>query len=302
MIEAVSHPSVLGTWDPFGCKPYLELYGETRPLLYLNNAQMVLPGSIDHMPQMATAIPIYEYFWTIGIPENLTCKPSKHASNRGIFCSKRNDIGADVWLFFPVTCGWRACEVVATVKYLRPLPHKHKLMEKVSRYWASTTPVVEDVANIAKLLPNPATDAAATILNWLAKLRITSLPPVEGFEWSVNKVTTRVKSDVGPEVMEGVHWTLPESMFTELGCRLTGSVAAYFQPTRIQQNEGNSGNQHEEGQKKPILARAVVHIVSDKFVPTEDGENKYDADKDFMKLDITPCLPISEAYPARSTR
>jgi hypothetical protein len=65
MIEVVSHPP---NWDetsrdqPF----YLELFGETKPLLEQNFAEALPAGAADGSPQTIAFTPVYEYWWTIG--------------------------------------------------------------------------------------------------------------------------------------------------------------------------------------------------------------------------------------------
>jgi hypothetical protein len=45
---------------------YLELFGETRPALANNYAQVLPVGPSDGSPETAHTTPIYEYWWTIG--------------------------------------------------------------------------------------------------------------------------------------------------------------------------------------------------------------------------------------------
>lgn len=115
MIEVVACPPNLGDWEPCGNQPYFELYGEARPLLCTDRTEILPAGTADAVPQSATATPIYEYYWTLGLPEGwashravapLDRLPSQHATDY-----------AQVCLFFPLDGGWRASEVVTTVRY-----------------------------------------------------------------------------------------------------------------------------------------------------------------------------------------
>jgi hypothetical protein len=275
MIEVVSYPPDLGVWDPRG-NPYLELYGETKPLLCMDRLETGAADS-DQVQRVSPFMAVYEYFWTLGVSEDKQARPDSHFF-------QGNDPGAELWLLFPRTGGWRICEVAAAIRYLRPLPHKHNLMEKVNEFWKNTTPILTDVAQIAKALPIPGTEPTATLLNMLAQLRITSLPPVEGFLWSVDKVT----KCVGSEVMEGVHWMLPKTMFTELGgTRLTGSITVYFHPAHLQE-DGVVLEHQSKFEQRPILARAVVHAEKgDQYVPAVEKDGN--SEVHYLKLGIRPC-------------
>jgi hypothetical protein len=69
MIETVSYPEDLSSWDPDAQPFYLELFGETSPKMDLSYAEVLPSGSgADGQPQTAAPTPIYEYWWTIGHP------------------------------------------------------------------------------------------------------------------------------------------------------------------------------------------------------------------------------------------
>lgn len=269
----VSYPPDLGTWDP-SVDPYFEFYGETTPHLCMGHLETVSTSS-DDARKTEPFMAVYEYFWTLGVSEDKRSQPGSH-----LF--RHDDPGAEVWLLFPRTGGWRICEVVAAIRYLRPLPHTHNLMEKATDYWEKASPLLDKVSNIAKDLP-VAGAPTATLISMLAKMRLTSLPPVDGFLWSVDKVT----KCVGSEVLEGVQWKLPKTIFTDLGgTRLTGSITVYFHSAHLQQN-GVVSTHEPEFEQKDILARAIVHAQKgDQCVPP--GEDDESVER-YIKRGIKPC-------------
>lgn len=80
-------------------------------------------------------------------------------------------------------------------------------------------------------------EGAVTTLNALAQLKLNSIPPDGGYEWSVGKVTFGHDDEQHQDrsgVMQGVVWKLPAKMFTDLGGRLTGSLAVSYIPCQLQ--------------------------------------------------------------------
>jgi len=276
------YPSDWSTWDSSCLKPYLELYGEAHPFICTNLTETLPAQSINNDPQMSAVAPIYEYFWTIGISKHLFERFTHHAENvvtKRVDTLRNHDTGAEVLLYFPLTGGWRVEAVVASIKYVRPLPHHDDLVKKVAEYWDTVGPVVSKVAELTEHLNIPGVSTGASIINTLAKVPITSLPPVEGLPWCVRKVTGYVDS----EIMDGVQWMLPKKLFYVLGSRVTGSIAVYFHPaqSRKKQQDIVSINQPTV-QTRPILARAVVYDGGEPLPNIEkDG-------KDYIELDVTP--------------
>ena len=280
MNEVVSYPLDLAQWDagsqeqPF----YLELYGETSPLIALDFAQILPAGPIDYSPQPQTEgpLPIYEYSWTIG---------HSVGSHLGDLGKKLQDPAASIFLFLPISRGWRVKELVATVKYLRPVTEQEKWLEKLSQYSKEVSPLISDVSELARLVPGAAPfSEAASIVSTIAKLQINNVPRVEGFEWSVSKVTD--KSAYG--LMQGIQWTIPKQMFEKLGNRLTGSVAVSFIPSLIQQKY----QVWDKGQELPfqqgtLLARAEIYgPVKDQ--PMYMVPHQQDQPINFIELQIAP--------------
>src|ERR1700689_4491221 len=64
MIEVVSAPPVLSQWVPARDPYYLELYGETSPVLDTALAEVIPAGAAD--PVTASPAPVYEYWWPRG--------------------------------------------------------------------------------------------------------------------------------------------------------------------------------------------------------------------------------------------
>ncbi len=296
MIEVASwYPPDLEEWNLNSTKPYLELYGETEPYLCTNLAKTLPPGSPTNNPQTLEATTIYEYFWTIGISQCLydrlfllhtkgnkalrlaeteLGKAEQTVKTEVDKVLQQDEPGAEVTLYFPLSGGWRIYEVVSTIRYLRPLPHQENLVDEVTHYWQTVGPVVDSVAGFLGHLAGPASAVSSTLLHSLAKLPITSLPPVKGLSWSVHKVTNRV----GTEVMDGVQWKLPKKMFEVLGSRLSGSVAVYFHPSWQQQASKVWSSlpveqRERANESKPIQARVVVHIPDNQKIPVTEYES-----------------------------
>lgn len=281
MIEVVSYPPDLSSWDQSEHPFYLEVFGETEPLLDMSYAE-VLPSGSDAV-KATDSTPIYEYWWTIGhagqAPEHHHLWPERPSENP--IWNKLEDIAARVYLYFPISSGWRIKELVATVKYLSPVHDQASWSTAAAEEWTKIQPLMEDAGNLAsKLGPIPGVGTvaagAAPILSTLAKLKIGSVPQgVKGFDWSVGKVTFGSKKMHG--VMQGVMWTLPKQMFELLGGRLTGSLALSFIPSRRQ----SSGSETPwTPQPAPLLGHAVVYADDDKiWVPGSST---------FVELSLSP--------------
>jgi hypothetical protein len=256
MIEVVSHPADLASWDPQQEPFYLELYGETRPLVDVTYAEVRPAGTDDGAEQTTAATPIYQYWWTIGHtgdPQQLD----------DLWNRLDGHVAARVYLYFPLDKGWRIKELVATVKYLQPFYEQTTFWNKLTDDWQHfASPAIAGAGSLAGLAPNPAVAGAGSILSAIAKLQINSVPQVPGFEWSVGKVTTPWQ-DVG--VVQGVMWTLPKKMFTELGGRLTGSLALSFIPSQRQQGAEVGAAAPTFGQGA-VLAHAVVYGPGDRHL------------------------------------
>ena len=275
------HPSDWNTWNSSSLQPYLELYGETHPFICTNLTETLPAHSMNNDPQMNAVAPIYEYFWTIGISEHLYAMFAQHLENvveREVHSFWHPDTGVEVTLYFPLTGGWRVESVVASIRYVRPLPHHDNLVKKVADYWDTVAPIVGKVAELTKGLDIPGVSTSASLINTLAKVPITSLPPVEGLPWTLTRVTGYLAS----EIRDGVRWTLPKKLFYVLGSRLTGSIAVYFHPAQSRQQQETVSNNQLTVQTRTILAQAVVH---------DDGKRLPNIEKDgkeYIELDVSP--------------
>jgi hypothetical protein len=91
----------------------------------------------------------------------------------------------------------------------------------------------------------PAASATGHVLDAMAKMKVGSVPQAPGFEWSVKKFTTwaHVPSDTDSpakagagELVDGIVWNIPPSMFETLGSRINGSVAVSLLPLSNQKS------------------------------------------------------------------
>ena len=68
--------------------------------------------------------PVYEYWWTVGHggskPEHRHLFENRKKLD---LCHQLEDIAARVYLYFPISGGWRVQELAASAKYLAPVAH-----------------------------------------------------------------------------------------------------------------------------------------------------------------------------------
>lgn len=276
MIQVATYRADLSQWkqdeDPF----YLEVFGETQPLLDMKYAETVPAGAQDARTTRATLI--YEYWWTIGhgghgpVHRHLLGGRTKTQ-----LWSELDDVAARVYFYFPISGGWRAKELVATVKYLSPVSDQENWSEKAADDWRRIQPLVADAGQLASSLAAavPVAAGAAPVLSALSKLQIGSVPQgVKGFNWYVEKVTFGAAAGHG--VMQGVVWALPKPMFELLGGRLTGSLALSFIPSQTQSDNGENW----VPKPLPMLAHAVIYA--------DGNEHWVPAKNQFVELQLTP--------------
>lgn len=288
-IESASHPSDLKQWDGKGEDPYyFEVFGETSPVLDTAYAEVVPAGASEGAAQTTQLAPVYEYWWTIGHPGNRPEHggPLGRIKGPSDLWARLPDSAAHVYVYFPMGGGWRVKELAATVKYMSPVAHEESFWEKAAQDWQVVQPLADDASKLASAA-GPAAGAAASgsvkLLGAIAQLKLSSVPPVKGFEWSAGKVAFGSKEHGG--VAQGVMWTLPASMFRELGGRLTGSLAVSFIPDR-QQAPGTVSAATPRPEPQDLLAHAVVYSP-------EGHEHDHWApdDRSFVHLRLAPRLP-----------
>ena len=286
MITVASFPVDLGQWDQDQDPYYLEVFGEAEPLLDMAHAQVVPAGG--SAAASASPTPIYEYWWTIGHGGS---KPQ----HRHLFESRQKvdlwhrleDIAARVYLYFPISGGWRTQELAASAKYLSPVEHQSDWTDKAAADWQRMQPMMAGAGQAASALgvvPGIGTVAAgaAPLLSAMSKLQVGAVPQgVKGFDWYVEKVTVPPAAHHG--VMQGVVWAIPKEMFEHLGGRLTGSLALSFVPSAA------VGQTPWEAQTLPMLAHAAVYA---------DGETSWvPAQNQFIQLPLSPKVPAATGHP-----
>jgi hypothetical protein len=279
MIEVVTGRCVFPIPPDRTSSYYLEVYGETRPLLASNYAQVLPPGPADGDAESTDATPIYEYWWTIGHELDIHYEHSFSLFRRGPLQShgfwdslgEVDGAAARVYFFFPVSANWRIKELAATLKYLSPAPEQRSWLHEAAAHWQNVTPFLQTASDLTKIVPTPATAAASEGLAALAKLQLNSVPPGPDIDWSVMKVTHGKPPD---DVMQGVVWNLPQSVFTRLGSRITGSLALSFIPAHVQE-AGVARKEVAPPQAAGIQAHAVVYGHDDEKLwapgPGTDG-------------------------------
>jgi hypothetical protein len=280
VIAVASFPADLGQWHQDEHPYYLEVFGEAEPVLDMTHAEVLLAGGAE--AASTSPAPVYEYWWTIG-------HGGSRPEHRHLFGGRKNldlwhqleDIAARVYLYFPISGGWRIQELAASAKYLSPVAQQSDWTEKASADWQRLQPILAGAGQAASALgvvPGVGTIAAgaAPILSAVSKLKLGSVPQdVKGFNWYVEKVTFPAAADHG--VMQGVVWAIPKEMFDLLGGRLTGSLAVTFIPTMA------AGQPSWSTRTLPMLAHAVVYA---------DGQTTWvPAQSRFIGLPLSPQVP-----------
>ena len=238
---------------------------------------MIPPGGATAASTGPT--PIYEYWWTIG-------HGGSRPQHRHLFESRKKldlwhrlkDIAARVYLYFPISGGWRMQELAASAKYLSPVAHQSDWTEKAAADWQRMQPILAgagQAASTLEVVPGVGTVAAgaAPILSAMSKLQVGTVPQgVKGFDWYVEKVTVPAAAHHG--VMPSVVWAIPKEMFELLGGRLTGSLALSFIPV------ATTGQASWEARPLPILTHAAVYA---------DGQASWvPAHNQFVELPLSP--------------
>jgi len=298
--------------SPISPTPYfLELYGETKPQFDPNYAQVLAYRDKD------TAGPIYEYFWTLGrydrSPDNNGQQadhpqsgetPAEAMLRRVLHLKQATGAGdsgwgkfadgrfAQVYLLFPRSRGWRVHEVAASVKYLAPIAMQKTFLHDLDKDIGALQPLLGVAGTVAgatsALGAGPVGSATGHILDAVAKMKVGSVPQAHGFDWFVEKITTRIepgqphegealKGEDGEDV-DGIVWHLPQSMFEALGSRINGSIAVSVfpmpQPQRQSATTPASGSSLVRACALLPLVGRDVHLPSDAYVylPLNPGD------------------------------
>jgi len=280
VITVASFPPDLGAWKQDEHPFYLEVFGEAEPLLDMAHAEVIPPGGATAASTSST--PVYEYWWTIG---HGGTKPEHRHLLQGRdkldLWHRLDDVAARVYLYFPISGGWRTHEIAASAKYLSPVARQSDWTEKAAEEWQRMQPILAGAGQAAAALgavPGVGAVAAgaAPILSVISKLQVGSVPQgVKGFDWYVEKVTVPAAARHG--VMQGVVWAIPREMFELLGGRLTGSLALSFIPTAA------VGESAWHAQSLPMLAHAAVYANGQTvWVPAQNR---------FIELPLSPQQP-----------
>jgi len=287
MIGLVS--SVNSSWGETGKSFYLEVYGETQPVINSHFAEVISPRSAGKGQDPSTSsVPtygVYEYWWSLGFHRaNSTKKPSRSLLPARLHSQAEIATGSDattfgepaalVGLYFPTKCNWRVIEIAATVKFLTPVKDQHELWRDISTNISKLSPLVSDAGSVASLIPGGA--MASTVLSTVAKLQVGSVPATS-LNWSVEK-TTHV--EIG-HPWQGIEWLLPKNTFDVLGGRVSGSVGVTFIDAIVSESIGNIPPDPSPEMAMKARADIAVHGGTELLrVPRGDDP--------FLSLPITP--------------
>jgi hypothetical protein len=276
MIKYVTWPGNINQWNHEEDHLfYLEVFGEARPKVSPEYTQLPLPGEGADLNQSKNCTPLYEYYWSLGYVDlDGKCGPSSWGGELA-------DTAAEVYLYFPTAGGWQIEELLATIKYLCPAREHVSLLQDAAHMFAAAQPIVEDASKLAAIgLPGVGSIAAstATLLDVIARLKVTSVPPMSGYEWSVQKVAQHAQ---GEGLLHGIKWTISKKLFMEFGSRLTGSIAVNIIPSMPQARSGESDHM----ERLPLRARAVMNLHPQRFQADEPVSLP---ENGFLELQIEP--------------
>ena len=170
------------------------------------------------------------------------------------------------------------------MKYLAPIAVQKTFLQDVDKDVAALQPVLGVAGTVAgaagAMGAGPAGSATGHILDAVAKMKVGSVPQAHGFDWSVEKITTRIepgqpqegeslKTEAGEDV-DGVVWNLPQSMFEALGSRINGSIAVSVVPMPQDQPQrttsSDAGRSFVRACALLPLVAGNVQLPSDRYV------------------------------------
>jgi hypothetical protein len=303
MLEAAVWPADLTQWGSRAYPFYLEVGGETSPIVDQTSTHHRRGEGRDpdgdgnasprdhsegdheggHRDHDRLENPVYEYSWTLGHPgAGAEADPwwhRFHAPQRDEW-DDMDDPAARVYLYFPTQGGWRADELATSLTYLSPVHHQEDLHDKAADDWAKVQPILNGAGDLAGKLTavpglGPVAGAVAPGIAAAAKLSLTKVPPGT-YKWTVAKVAAHMDG----EFFQGVMWTLPKAVFSDLGGRLTGTLAVTIQASSYQQ--GDRVATVPALRPVAVRAKAVIHHGGKwTDVPGEGG---------FVRLIIEPRL------------
>lgn len=280
MIEYVTWPRDIDQWNHDADRLfYLEVFGEARPRISPEYTQLPLPEEGKDLKRTTNLAPLYEYYWSLGyIDIDGKCGTDSWGGDL-------SDTAAEVYLYFPTVGGWQIEELLATIKYLCPAKEHNSLLQDAAHMFTAAQPIVDDASKLAAIgsgIPGvgPIAASTATLLDVIARLKVTSVPPMSGYEWSVQKVAQHVS---GEGLLHGIKWTISKKLFIEFGSRLTGSIAVNIVPSIRQVRSGETVL--TEPKRCPVRARALMHLHPQRF---QEDELVSLPEDEYLELQIEP--------------
>src|SRR5579863_8370994 len=130
MIESITYPHFLTEkqeerlWgqENNGNRFYFEFFGETKPAIDMNFAELLPRGSAGVAPQNGSLLYAYQYWWTLGRCDNEDETEEKdHWFDRLFSHEEKDEFAVSIYMYYPLNGGWRMKEVAPSIKYLQPL-------------------------------------------------------------------------------------------------------------------------------------------------------------------------------------
>jgi hypothetical protein len=251
-LGAASRTAELGAADRT-CS--LEVLGELEPVISPLTEPVERAGT--GMVLVPTEPHLFEYQWTLEYPELPDREDESPEAVRSFWPPFRRDRGAPrrspeaatrVRLMFALQPGWRASEIMATVKHLSPVQEEETWREKVAEDWNSLAPML-----------GAAGDAAATVVGQpeigsvaraMARLKVTSVPQTPATHWFVERFHEHTEA----AHYWGTEWHLPATLLRAVGTRITGSLLVAF----LAYHGGDPLDDAEVTDSDTLLAEAAV--------------------------------------------
>lgn len=297
MIETVTYPHFFTEkqedklWVNKDHRFYFEFFGETKPAIDMNYAELLPQALSGAAPQNGTHLSAYQYWWTLGRYDNEEeTEEKEHWIDHLFSHQEKDEFAVSIYMYYPLDGGWRMKEVAPLIKYLQPLHEQLMSWQSAGEMLGAGAPMVSAAEGLA-LFPrvigsvlNPFIGAMSlgipAIMAMAAKLHANEVPPTDGYKWAVKKITG-YHAEFG--LLSGVVWKVPKKMFRDLGGRLTGSLVSCFIPYHLQQKEA-AGSDHTF-LSRPILAKAILHCEGG---PDYLPEKEKNDGKEYLQLEVAP--------------
>ncbi|MBN2535409.1 MAG: hypothetical protein JXB88_21200 [Spirochaetales bacterium] len=218
---------------------YLELYGEEKPLIHKPYEKK--PGEKPETQSGSKSKTesetksesgqdkfsgVYEYGWTIGITGT---------HENWIKTMKKDDNALIIQLLFKTAkTNFRIREIAPSLLLFKEL--KPSLLDKISNYWQSFSPIL---GIVDKIPMKPGKDTLLNLIpSALSSLNLTQL--------SANELRWYVKSISTPSMEPGIEWCISRKAIKRAGNRITGNITVMIEECEDRSEEKDKDNDTPE--------------------------------------------------------